>query len=68
MMLPNDADKPVTTIFYHPEDDTYGYVCIDFSKYSLEDLYKIQDEVMGLLGDVFDACNERRMQCLEKSS
>ena len=54
-MLPNDSDKPVTTIFYNPEDDTYGYTCIDFSKYSLQDLYKIQAEVMDLLGDVFDA-------------
>jgi hypothetical protein len=68
MTLPNDSDKPVTTIFYNPKDDTYGYMCIDFSKYSLQDLYKIQAEVMGLLGDVFDACAERRQQCEEKNS
>ena len=68
MMLPNDSDKPVTTIFYNAEDDTYGYMCLDFSKYSLQDLYKIQAEVMSLLGDVFDAYGERTQQCEEKNS
>lgn len=52
--------RKVTEIFYDTEEDWFGYTGVDFSKYEIDDLYRISAELIGVLSDVYEAIGRKR--------
>lgn len=52
--------RKVTEIFYDTEEDWFGYTGIDFSKYEIDDLYRISAELICALSDVYEAIGKKR--------
>ena len=54
------TQRKVTEIFYDTEEDWFGYTGVDFSKYAIDDLYRISAELICVLSDVYEAIGRKR--------
>lgn len=52
--------KIIAEIFYNPEEDVFGYTHPKMKDMEIDDMYRVQAEVMSLLGDVFDITGDKR--------
>lgn len=52
--------RTITEIFYDPEEDVFGYTHPKMKDMEIDDMYRVQAEVMSLLSDVFDITGDKR--------
>lgn len=53
--------RKVIEIFYDTEEDCFGYTDVKLDDYSIDDLYRISAELIGVLSDVYEEIGKRRV-------